>query len=107
MPKYDIYIENFSEIQFQAIDFMRKQKESKKYLEEYLSIDKSLDIKSIISASGELNKDKFIHYLKSMINPLYQIAYNQGFNEWNYNINNKDIIVLDKKIEVSNILGSN
>ena len=98
LPTYDIYIDNFSEIQFQALNFMRTQKESKKYIQEYLSIDKSLDLKSIMNVSCELNKDKFIHDLKMMINPLYQIAYNQGFNEWSYNINYKDIIIFDENI---------
>ena len=52
-----------------------------------------------MNVNSELNKDKFIHDLKAMINPLYQIAYNQGFHEWTYNISNKDIIRLDKKVE--------
>ena len=107
LPRYDIYIEDFSEVQFQGIDFIRKQRESRKYIEEYLSIDKTLDIKAIMNVNSELNKDKFIHDLKAMINPLYQIAYNQGFHEWTYNISNKDIIRLDKKVEKCNIIGSN
>lgn len=107
LPRYDIYIGDFSEVQFQAIDFMRKQREAKKYLEEYLAIDKNLDIKAIMAVNGELNKAKFIHDLKAMINPLYQIAYNQGFHEWTYNISNKDIIRLDKKEEKYDIIGSN
>ena len=86
---------------------MRSQKNSKKYLQEYLSIDKNLDIKEIMSVNGELNKDKFIRDLKSVINPLYQIAYNQGFNEWTYNISNKDIIIENKELEGSIIIGSN
>ena len=51
LPKYDVYIEDFSEIQFKAINFMRSQKNSKKYLQEYLSIDKNLDIKEIMSVN--------------------------------------------------------
>lgn len=107
LPKYDIYIDSFSELQFQAVNFIRTQKDSKKYLQEYLSIDKGLDIKSIMSISGEINKDKFINDLKNVINPLYQIAYNQGFDEWIYNINNKEIITLDDSLNTSISLGSN
>ena len=107
LPKYDVYIEDFSEIQFKAINFMRSQKNSKKYLQEYLSIDKNLDIKEVMSVNGELNKDKFIRNLKSAINPLYQIAYNQGFNEWTYNISNKGIFIENKELEGSIIIGSN
>lgn len=103
LPKYDVYIDSFSELQFKALDFMRVQKDARKYLEEYLSIDKSLDIKSIMSVRGNLNKNKFIQDLKMVINPLYQIAYNQGFDEWTYNLKNKDIIRVDNSI----VLGSN
>lgn len=107
LPKYDVYINSFSELQFDALNFMRTQKDAKKYLQEYLSIDKSLDLKSIMTINGELNKDKFIHDLKMVINPLYQIAYNQGFNEWTYDIKNKDIITLDEGLNNEIILGCN
>ena len=86
---------------------MRSQKNSKKYLQEYLSIDKNLDIKEVMSVNGELNKDKFIRNLKSAINPLYQIAYNQGFNEWTYNISNKGIFIESKELEGNIIVGNN
>lgn len=100
LPKYDRYIESFSEIQYRAINYMKSQKEAKKYLQEYLSIDKTLDIKSIVDMNGQINKDKFIYDLKKTIHPLYQIAYSQGFSEWSYDVNivNKDIIVENNNI---------
>lgn len=47
-----------------------------------------------------IRKDKFIHDLKVVINHLYQIAYNQGFNEWTYNLKSKDIIILDYSFNI-------
>lgn len=95
LPDLNKYLEAFCEMQFRGVDIIRKTKNGAKQLEDYLSIDSKLDISSICSVRGELNKDKFIRDLKNTINPVYQLAYNNGFGQWSYDnyLYNKDIMI--------------
>lgn len=85
LPMLSEYMDKYCEIQFSAINYIRKTPKSGQFLEEYLDIDKMLDIRAICSVKGDLNKDKFKEDLLKVIKPIYQMAYNQGFGEWIYN----------------------
>lgn len=94
LPKLNMYLSEFCELQFKGIDFMRRSLKGSKCLEDYLGINSEIKINDLSSVNGDFNKDKFINDLTNAINPLYQIAYNQGFSEWSndkYIIRNKEI----------------
>jgi len=77
LPDLSLYIDKFCEIQYESFDLMqRNPKRYKKYLEGYLSIN--------ISANNKIKieKEEFNQKLKANIEPLYQIAFNQGYGVW-------------------------
>lgn len=84
LPSLERYFESFKEMQFKGIDLMRKRKNTAKYLEEYLDVNKELDLKGICSINGIINRDKFYRDMDNTIKPIYQIAHNQGYTEWEY-----------------------
>lgn len=84
IPKLEEYLDIFCEIQYIGINYM-KDKCSSKLLEDYIDINRTINIKEICEVKSEINREKFIKDLKSTIIPLYEIAYNQGFSEWKYN----------------------
>lgn len=86
LPKLDLYMDDFCEVQFIAFNFVRKKKDSKKFLEDYLTINKKLDLNAMIHATQEVSKNEFNNSLKTTIFPLYQIAYNQGYELWQNNL---------------------
>ena len=70
-------MDKFCEIQYESFDTMqRNHKKYKKNLEGYLAIN--------IAADGrrKIEKDEFERRLRETIEPLYQIAYNQGYGVW-------------------------
>lgn len=69
---------------FSRINCARKNQENKKLLLEYLDINTKLTINEIFNVKSEINQLQFNEDLKNTIMPLYQIAYNQGFDEWSY-----------------------
>lgn len=86
LPNLDLYIENFCEVQYSAFNFVRSKKDSKKFLEDYLTINKKLDLRHLINSENIIGRKEFEDSLKSTILPLYQIAYNQGYELWQNNI---------------------
>ncbi len=77
LPDLSLYMNKFCEIQYKSFDIMqRSPKRYKKCLEGYLSIN--------IAANNQrkLEKEEFNQKLKANIEPLYQIAYNQGYGVW-------------------------
>ena len=62
------------------------RRESKRFLEDYLNINKKLDLNDMINSKKEITKNEFNDSLKSTILPLFQIAYNQGYELWENNI---------------------
>ena len=89
LPLLSKYMDEFCEIQFIGVNYIRRTSRCEQYLEEFLDIDKMLNIKEICSIKGDLNRDKFKVDLLKVIKPIYQMAYNQGFGQWTYN---KDIL---------------
>ncbi|AJG99253.1 hypothetical protein LF65_02680 [Clostridium beijerinckii] len=99
LPELNSYLSEFCELQFKGIDFMKKSLTGSKYLEDYLGINPEIKINDLKSVNGDFNKDMFIRDLTNTINPLYQIAYNQGFNEWS----NDKYIIRNKEIDLDEI----
>lgn len=86
LPKLDLYMNDFCEVQFMAFNIARKKKDSKNFLEDYLTINKKLDLNEMIHSKREVSKNEFNDSLKTTIYPLYQIAYNQGYELWQNNL---------------------
>ncbi|KMT22715.1 HNH endonuclease domain-containing protein [Clostridium cylindrosporum] len=84
LPKLDLYIDRFCDLQFDAFNIIRKDKKNIRYLEDYLTINKKVDINLLLQ--GNVNKEEFTYSIKSTIIPLYQIAYNQGYDIWHNNV---------------------
>lgn len=77
LPDLSLYMDKFCEIQYEGFDIMqRNHKMYKKNLEGYLAIN--------IAANGirKIEKEEFSKSLRATIEPLYQIAYNQGYGVW-------------------------
>ncbi|HOJ11805.1 MAG TPA: HNH endonuclease domain-containing protein [Clostridiales bacterium] len=80
LPKVDLYIDRFCDIQYSAFNIIRKNKAFRNYLEDYLTINKKLDLNSLLY--NNISKHEFSDSIKSNIIPLFQIAYNQGYDLW-------------------------
>lgn len=77
LPSLDLYLDKFCEIQYESFDIMqRSPKKYSKNLEEYLSINVA------VRNEKKIEKEDFTKSLKASIEPLYQIAYNQGYDLW-------------------------
>lgn len=83
LPKLELYMDKFCEEQYSAFMYFRKDKTAKQYLEDYLNINKKIDITSIVKTDISVTRESFYDSLKSTLMPLYQIAYNQGYEIWN------------------------
>ena len=89
LPNLDLYIDNFCVMQYFAFSLLIKstnKREYRKFLEDYLNINKNFDLNSLIHTKNQITKNDFDESLKSTILPLYQIAYNQGYELWQNNI---------------------
>jgi hypothetical protein len=82
LPKLDLYLDKFCDAQYIAFSLVGKMKISKGFLEDYLTINKKLDLHKLSKTNGDVPKAEFIGSLKSTITPLFQIAYNQGYVLW-------------------------
>ncbi len=83
LPNLEMYIKDFCQVQYIAYNFAQSIGKHKKLLEDYYRLDARL-------ASSNTHRDKidpeiFNRILKNAIVPLHQIAYNQGFNLWQWN----------------------
>lgn len=72
------YFNDFCDMQYIAFNTLIKLKKHK-VLEEYLNTCKTLNISSLINKGENVNRDVFRESLRNSIYPLYQIAYNQGY----------------------------
>jgi hypothetical protein len=86
LPNLDLYIESFCDIQYLAFSIVRRKRETKRFLEDYLNINKKLDLNDLVNTKKEITKAEFEDSMKSTILPLFQIAFNQGYELWHNNI---------------------
>lgn len=89
LPDLNVYFKDFCNLQYDLFDFMRtgvhegkQQGLVRKLLEDYLSIIPTEH--GVQKGIYEISPDRFKDYLYKTITPLYQIAYNQGYNIWIY-----------------------
>ena len=75
LPKFEKYFKPFSELQYNAFNTAMGINISYKLLEDYLTLPK-------IILTKNFPKKRFILSLKETIQPLYQVAVNQGFEIW-------------------------
>ena len=84
LPDLEQYYNEFCELQYIAFTIARRSsKIPPKYLEDYFNVNRylySLDL------NDRCSKDIFINSLRKTISPLYQIASNQGYGNWSFNI---------------------
>ncbi|MBY0756356.1 HNH endonuclease [Clostridium sardiniense] len=92
LPDLDRYFNDFCELQFKSFDFMRKNEKGRKILEDYNNINLYISFNKDTKLYEPIKKEIFIGSIEQTIKPLYQIAYNQGFNIWENNfIDHKNI----------------
>lgn len=92
LPDLDRYFNDFCELQFKSFDFMRKNEKGRKILEDYNNINLDISFNKDTKLYEPIKKEIFIGSIEQTIKPLYQIAYNQGFNIWENNfIDHKNI----------------
>lgn len=84
LPNYNSYIDSFCDLQYKAFNVIKLNPNYNKYLIDYVNINKNL--KFDLTLNSNISEDKFKESIKSVINPLYQIAYNQGYDVWNVDI---------------------
>jgi len=75
LPPLDKYLQPFCDLHYDALTVMGEQRYRKKVLEDYLVIDAAI-LQQLPS------REKFLKAMQDTIQPLYQIAYNQGFEIW-------------------------
>lgn len=79
LPSLEKYFNKFLIIQYEALKTAIEYGIHDKILEDYLTVNSSISIRS---KHQQLEKSTFLKNLKSTVEPLYQIAKNQGFREW-------------------------
>ncbi|MCY6957207.1 HNH endonuclease domain-containing protein [Clostridium brassicae] len=72
------YFNPFCDMQYMAFNILIGLKKDK-VLEEYLNTCKTLNISLLINKGESIGREAFYESLKNSIYPLYQIAYNQGY----------------------------
>ncbi len=77
----NMLLERFCELQYLVFTLLKKNK-NKKHIEDYINIYNKLDIKKFFNEEQKISKEEFYAHLKDTINPLIQIAYNQGYGVW-------------------------
>ncbi len=80
LPDKDMYLDQFCEKQYQAFMVAKKWKKERKITEQYLHVKR--DIFEI--DKGDLGHEAFLTGMRQTIEPLYQIANNQGYLIWRY-----------------------
>ncbi len=97
LPSLQVYLKDYCNLQYNLFSFIKDYphsdktlKEMKKIMEDYLHImpsgnayHRSLkQVEEQNRAWYQMSEDKFKDCLKGTIEPLYQIAYNQGYEIW-------------------------
>lgn len=80
LPDKDRYLDKFCSYQYQAFLVAKNKSKLKRTMEQYLTVKK--DIFSI--GQSDRGRDAFESAMRQTIEPLYQIANNQGYGIWWY-----------------------
>lgn len=83
LPNLELHFEDFCQLQYTAYSFAQSKGKHKKLLEDYYRLDARLA--SFSTHRDIIEPEIFNRILKNAIVPLHQIAYNQGFNLWQWN----------------------
>ena len=83
LPNLELHFEDFCQLQYTAYSFAQSIGKHKKLLEDYYRLDARLA--SFSTHRDIIEPEIFNRILKNAIVPLHQIAYNQGFNLWQWN----------------------
>ncbi|MBM6861925.1 hypothetical protein H9X78_15930, partial [Clostridium saudiense] len=83
LPEWEIYFDKFAKQQYRLFCFLRiNASKYKKILEDYLEIFNNYDINNITNKENSISYNDFYINMLHTVQPLYQIAYNQGFTIW-------------------------
>lgn len=82
LPDLERYLADYCHIHYSAFEHMKQNPKYKKILEDYLTIGGNLNSMEILNSDVVVNEDAFTDSMRKAINPIYQIAYNQGFELW-------------------------
>lgn len=80
LPDKERYLDKFCECQYQAFIKAKKLQVPKKVMEQYLNVKRDI----FCIGESDAGHDVFLQALKQTIEPLYQIANNQGYGIWWY-----------------------
>jgi len=83
LPDLECYLEDFCRVQYIAYNFAQSTSKYKKLIEDYYRLDARLANSGV--HGDKLAPETFSRILKNTVVPLHQIAYNQGFNLWQWN----------------------
>ena len=97
LPSLEVYLKDYCNLQYDLFSFIRDYshqgkmlKEMKKLMEDYLHVmpagnafgNNVRQLEEQERAWHQIGEDKFKDCLRGTIEPLYQIAYNQGYEIW-------------------------
>ncbi len=82
LPKLDRYLDEFLNIQYRSIQYMKEGTTNQKYMESYYNISRGKLLEDMLKKGIELDEKAFYETLKDTLIPLYGIARNQGFEIW-------------------------
>jgi len=82
LPKLDIYLDEFCEIHYIAVNCLKESKKHRKIYEDYYTIANA-EMQRQMSLEGcVISKEVVEESLRKVIVPIHQIAENQGFKVW-------------------------
>jgi hypothetical protein len=82
LPNLDKYLNEFARMHYDTFMHMRQIPSKHRVLEDYTNLGGNLNTLEILNVSNNINPDMFIDAIIKTVTPIYQIAYNQGFEVW-------------------------
>ncbi|MFC2155432.1 HNH endonuclease domain-containing protein [Acidobacteriota bacterium] len=76
LPRQELYMDKFCHLQYDALKTALSNQFPEELLGDYIEISKDIFL------SRNIKSDIFVKNLKESLIPLYQLAYNQGFQVW-------------------------
>lgn len=60
LPQIDLFMDKFCDMQYSAFSIIRQDKKSKKILEDYLTINKKLDLNYLLNKDRGISKEELL-----------------------------------------------